>query len=497
MRCAATLTALATLAVLFVATVATAGYVVHDVSETAEDSDYPCLATSPDYGLVVAWEERPLGSPSGVWTQYLAVVPPEEGTFVEPQFHGVGERPQVAWTWQGFLLVWLSGSQIHYGISDGVFFPEQMHTVETGVLLEDCELDVHGLTHPGGDAGWIAFTMPSMAGQMVWFLRVRQDDWDGQEDIVDGLQIPVDPQVTDIGAGGYPDPRVYYFQSPDVVAYQDEDPQGGWLPAQVVPLYAYGTEMDVAGHLDGTQGVLSLGPQPTCPCNIIHFTLQTAEGDWLAPESLTVEVEDLNWPMSPNVSFDPDGRAHAFWSQLGSDGEMNPHHRYLEYWLRDQGGSWSDEGDFLDQYETPGVGSRVAMTLTDRGQAIFAWTRKDTIADEPQPRRIVLARPDYVVTAPQMLPSSDRLRLDAWPNPFNPRLMLAGWTGDGRSATLTLHDLTGRRVATLPIRPDGEGQFRATWDGTDANGRQTAAGVYLARLVSADGVAVQRVVLVR
>ena len=75
--------------------------------------------------------------------------------------------------------------------------------------------------------------------------------------------------------------------------------------------------------------------------------------------------------------------------------------------------------------------------------------------------------------------------------------MLAGWTADGHFATLTLHDLTGRRVATLPIRPDGDGRFTATWDGTDANGRQTAAGVYLARLVSADGVAVQRVVLVR
>jgi hypothetical protein len=493
-RVAATLAALV---VLLAAANVTAGYVVHDISDTAGDSDRPSLAASPDYGLVVAWEEWPLDPLSGIWTQYLPVVPPDEGTMVEPQFHGYGEQVRVAWTWQGFILVWVNASQIHYGISDGVFLPEHMHVIEVGIPLDGGQLDVLGLTDPDGDAGWIAFTMPSVAGQMVWFLRVCQDDWDGQEEIVDGLDAPADPQVTALPTGGPPQPRVYYFQSPDLVAYQDEDTQGGWLPAQFIPPYGYGTEMDVAGRADGAQGVLSLGPQPTCPCNVIHFTLQTAAGEWLAPEPLTVVVEAMDWPMSPNVGFAPDGRAHAFWSQLGSDAELNPHHRYLEYWVRDDGGDWSDAGDFLDAYETPGVGSQVAMTLTDRGQAIFAWTRKDTVAGEPQPRRIVLARPDHVVAVPEAVPPRDRPQLDAWPNPFNPRLMLAGWVGDDRDATLSIHDLTGRLVTTLPLETAGPGQFAATWDGNDARGRPAAAGVYLARLAATAGTAVRRVVLVR
>jgi hypothetical protein len=201
--------------------------------------------------------------------------------------------------------------------------------------------------------------------------------------------------------------------------------------------------------------------------------------------------------MSPHVGFGPEGEAHAFWFQQGSDAEMHPHHGYLEYRVRDVAGTWSDEGDFLDPYEEPGVGRRVAMTLTHLGQPIFAWTDKDTLGGVPQPRRIVLARPESGLDSPDTPPAPGGPQLDAWPNPFNPRLTLAGSVPVGAAVSLAVFDLAGRRVATLPVRPDGGGRFTTSWDGTDPRGRAVAAGVYLARLATDGGAAVRRVVLAR
>ncbi len=50
------------------------------------------------------------------------------------------------------------------------------------------------------------------------------------------------------------------------------------------------------------------------------------------------------------------------------------------------------------------------------------------------------------------------------------------------AARLTVHDVTGRRVATLVDRVVGSGAQSASWDTRDAAGRRVASGVYLLRL---------------
>lgn len=96
---------------------------------------------------------------------------------------------------------------------------------------------------------------------------------------------------------------------------------------------------------------------------------------------------------------------------------------------------------------------------------------------------------DVVSEAPTLPP---RLRLSAYPIPFNPTTTLAfdlprkGWV------RLDVHDLAGRRVARLVdgVRPAGA--QRVEW-----RAQGLASGVYLARLQAAGAVARRRLVLVR
>jgi hypothetical protein len=70
------------------------------------------------------------------------------------------------------------------------------------------------------------------------------------------------------------------------------------------------------------------------------------------------------------------------------------------------------------------------------------------------------------------------------PNPFRgaTTVEFAIPTGGDRSWTLTVHDVTGRRVAELGSGRITPGRHAVTWDGRDGGGREVAAGVYFYRL---------------
>lgn len=84
------------------------------------------------------------------------------------------------------------------------------------------------------------------------------------------------------------------------------------------------------------------------------------------------------------------------------------------------------------------------------------------------------------------------------PNPFRDSARIAFRIPRSGPVTLSIHDVTGRRVATLLAGPRvGAGSHAATWDGRDASGRTVAPGVYFARLETADGTLSRKVSRVR
>ncbi|HPF35485.1 MAG TPA: glycosyl hydrolase [Candidatus Krumholzibacteria bacterium] len=90
------------------------------------------------------------------------------------------------------------------------------------------------------------------------------------------------------------------------------------------------------------------------------------------------------------------------------------------------------------------------------------------------------------------------LRLDrGYPNPFNPSTTLRFELPRAGRAELAVFDAAGRRVATLVDGVKTAGAHRAVWDGRDAEGRTVQAGVYFARLQTADGVETGKLVLLK
>jgi hypothetical protein len=92
-------------------------------------------------------------------------------------------------------------------------------------------------------------------------------------------------------------------------------------------------------------------------------------------------------------------------------------------------------------------------------------------------------------------PALATMRMAASPQPFHERVSLAFSLPEAGDATLTIHDLAGRRVRTLVRGAQIAGAHVAPWDGRDDRGRSVGAGVYYARLATAGGSA--RTTLVR
>ena len=85
----------------------------------------------------------------------------------------------------------------------------------------------------------------------------------------------------------------------------------------------------------------------------------------------------------------------------------------------------------------------------------------------------------------------------AVPNPFNPATLLRFDTTRPSHVRLSIHDLTGRTVATLADGPLAAGKHQHRWTGCDDRGRSLPSGVYFSRLESAEGVLTRKLTLVR
>ncbi len=110
---------------------------------------------------------------------------------------------------------------------------------------------------------------------------------------------------------------------------------------------------------------------------------------------------------------------------------------------------------------------------------------------------LLVLGPAALVDAPSAL--SDRsLRLSApWPNPASGETTLRFSLARAGAASLSVHDLAGREVASLARGVHAPGEHLVRWDGRGADGRLLAPGLYLARLVTETGVRSTRIARLR
>ncbi len=126
-----------------------------------------------------------------------------------------------------------------------------------------------------------------------------------------------------------------------------------------------------------------------------------------------------------------------------------------------------------------------SASFFDAGLSSGAVTTADT--------RVVIGSPASV--GPVTRPGT--LALRAEPNPAAGAVVFAIATGRDGTQEIDVLDLSGRRVRHLASDWAAAGTHRVTWDGRDDAGALLPAGLYLARVRSAEGVATTRIVRTR
>ena len=75
-------------------------------------------------------------------------------------------------------------------------------------------------------------------------------------------------------------------------------------------------------------------------------------------------------------------------------------------------------------------------------------------------------------------PSPATLNAEVHPNPFNPSTTVAFDLEVGRPVRITVHDVAGRRVATVTNDDLAAGHHMLRWDGRSSDGRSAPSGIY-------------------
>ncbi len=89
-----------------------------------------------------------------------------------------------------------------------------------------------------------------------------------------------------------------------------------------------------------------------------------------------------------------------------------------------------------------------------------------------------------------------RWQSQPWPNPFNPHVEARIRLPEPSFTRVTVHDVAGRRVATLLAGALAAGPHRVVWDGRDGDG-EAAAGVYFLRVQTEQGVLTSKISLIK
>ena len=141
-------------------------------------------------------------------------------------------------------------------------------------------------------------------------------------------------------------------------------------------------------------------------------------------------------------------------------------------------GAWRVAG-IVSQVAWDGVSTTIATRVSTYASFIAA-----VMAANP---------PVSAVPAPAEL----QRRLDAAPNPFNPRTELVFELDRAGPCRLAVFDLKGREVAVLLDGGLEVGRHAAAWNGYDAAGRAVASGTYLVVLRAPDGMRTGKVTLAK
>ncbi|MEE9271540.1 MAG: FlgD immunoglobulin-like domain containing protein [Candidatus Krumholzibacteria bacterium] len=106
-------------------------------------------------------------------------------------------------------------------------------------------------------------------------------------------------------------------------------------------------------------------------------------------------------------------------------------------------------------------------------------------------------KPDLPLDGTRPPQATGALNLSAYPNPFNPATNLLVDIQKRGRVTVAVFDVQGRLVATVWNRVLPKGRNLLRWDGTNADGRPVATGIYFVRAAGAGVARTLKVILLK
>ena len=84
-----------------------------------------------------------------------------------------------------------------------------------------------------------------------------------------------------------------------------------------------------------------------------------------------------------------------------------------------------------------------------------------------------------------------------FPNPFNPSTTISYYLPKDSPVTLSVYDVSGRRIADLVGRVEKKGRHSVMWNGKDGEGSSVASGIYFSRLTVGKETISKKMVMLR
>ena len=247
-------------------------------------------------------------------------------------------------------------------------------------------------------------------------------------------------------------------------------------------------DQEILDELPASINIQTKNPDTTPP--VLDLNQITIEAEPTNPAAPNGETRvDITFRVKDNISGyrstdmllrDPQGVEHFF-----------RHHRNEYYYSVYFPGDPTvyktyQETIILPVGSVPGIWGLAEMTVWDKAQ-------NKLLADFTE---IVRFEVETASAKPVALPDGPQLQQNA-PNPFNSQTVIPYFLLEPGAARLEVFALTGQRVAVLNQGPQQAGHYRLHWDGRDREGRPLASGVYLYRLVTAEGVLTRKLILLR
>ena len=239
-------------------------------------------------------------------------------------------------------------------------------------------------------------------------------------------------------------------------------------------------DMALSGHIHRDEGNLQSPPYDlitNCVCDgeRAYRLIRVSDGE-LTPRP-TLSAGHLE------VVYEPanDGTHEVVTATIENQQSERFEYGQLRIWMPDREGTLRVTGGELQQ--TAAIDSK-----------ILCYVGVDIAANNVQTVTVTLDS----ASVPGENPEVSALRLDPGrPRPLGPGILLTYQLPRAGVVSLVIHDARGRLIARLEEGWRDAGTHEAHWDERGPAGRRAAAGVYLARLKTADAVRVRRVVLAR